>query len=143
MAAVKVINIRQPWAWLVVQGYKDVENRRQNTNYRGEVFVLATKTVYQDEIDRLRAVARQENIKPPTDEELKRGGIVGRFYLTDVISSPRFEDDFWFTGPLGYVVTNPEPLAFLPLKGLQNGRVYTHQVPDSYLAAIATSAQPT
>ena len=23
----RVISIRQPWAWLIVNGYKDVENR--------------------------------------------------------------------------------------------------------------------
>lgn len=27
------LSIRQPWAWLVVQGYKDIENRDWPTNF--------------------------------------------------------------------------------------------------------------
>jgi hypothetical protein len=31
----KAISIRQPWAWLIVNGYKDVENRIWAANVRG------------------------------------------------------------------------------------------------------------
>ena len=33
----KAISIRQPWAWLIVNGYKDVENRIWPANLRGPV----------------------------------------------------------------------------------------------------------
>jgi hypothetical protein len=29
------LSVRQPWAWAIVSGYKDVENRSWPTNYRG------------------------------------------------------------------------------------------------------------
>jgi hypothetical protein len=29
------LSVRQPWAWLIVNGYKDVENRSWTTHYRG------------------------------------------------------------------------------------------------------------
>ena len=29
------LSIRQPWAWLIVNGYKDIENRDWKTHYRG------------------------------------------------------------------------------------------------------------
>ena len=31
----KVIVVRQPWAWLIVNGFKDIENRSWMTRYRG------------------------------------------------------------------------------------------------------------
>ncbi len=37
----KAISIRQPWAWLIVNGYKDVENRIWVANLRGPVLIHA------------------------------------------------------------------------------------------------------
>jgi ASCH domain len=40
----KVIVIRQPWAWLIVNGIKDIENRSWRTRYRGPLLsVLSAK----------------------------------------------------------------------------------------------------
>lgn len=35
----KALSIQQPWAWLIVNGYKDVENRDWNTKFRGRFYV--------------------------------------------------------------------------------------------------------
>jgi hypothetical protein len=37
----KAISIRQPRAWLIVNGYKDVENRIWAANVRGRVLIHA------------------------------------------------------------------------------------------------------
>jgi hypothetical protein len=39
---IKVIVVRQPWAWLIVQGFKDIENRSWNTRYRGPLLIQAS-----------------------------------------------------------------------------------------------------
>lgn len=31
-----ILSIRQPWAWLIVNGYKDIENRTWPTHFRGK-----------------------------------------------------------------------------------------------------------
>ncbi len=31
----RALSLKQPWAWLVVKGYKDIENRSWSTNHRG------------------------------------------------------------------------------------------------------------
>ena len=31
----KILSVRQPWAWLIVAGHKDIENRKWRTSYRG------------------------------------------------------------------------------------------------------------
>jgi hypothetical protein len=38
----KVIVIRQPWAWLIVNGFKDIENRSWATRYRGPLLIQAS-----------------------------------------------------------------------------------------------------
>lgn len=41
MAKYKVLTVRQPYASLLVNGIKDVENRSRRTNYRGTVLIHA------------------------------------------------------------------------------------------------------
>jgi hypothetical protein len=41
MNTIKALSIRQPWAWLIVQGDKDIENR--STTYRRRVLIHAGK----------------------------------------------------------------------------------------------------
>src|SRR5216683_3431530 len=41
----KALSIQQPFAWLIVNGYKDIENRTWNTNYKGFVLIHAGKQV--------------------------------------------------------------------------------------------------
>lgn len=38
---VRALSIRQPWAWLIVHGFKDVEIRSWGTEYRGLFLVHA------------------------------------------------------------------------------------------------------
>ncbi|MFL0198307.1 ASCH domain-containing protein [Clostridium sp. WILCCON 0269] len=41
----KVLTIRQPWASLITLGEKKIETRSWRTNYRGELFIHAGKSV--------------------------------------------------------------------------------------------------
>lgn len=50
----KVLSIRQPWAWLIMCGLKDVENRTWKTDYRGEFGVHAGKKFDWDALIVLR-----------------------------------------------------------------------------------------
>lgn len=40
----KCLTVHQPWAWLIVNGHKDVENRVWSTRYRGPLLIHASKT---------------------------------------------------------------------------------------------------
>lgn len=35
----KALSIKNPWAWLIANGHKDVENRTWRTKYRGKVLI--------------------------------------------------------------------------------------------------------
>lgn len=39
----KAISIKNPWAFLICAGIKDVENRSWKTNYRGKVYIHVSK----------------------------------------------------------------------------------------------------
>lgn len=41
---IKVLSIRQPWAWLIVNGYKTIENRTWRVNDRGPILIHAGKS---------------------------------------------------------------------------------------------------
>jgi hypothetical protein len=40
---VKVITVRQPWAWAIAMGHKTVENRTWTTSYRGPLAIHSAK----------------------------------------------------------------------------------------------------
>ena len=42
MKNMKAISIKQPWASLIVNGYKDIENRSWRTSYRGKILIHAS-----------------------------------------------------------------------------------------------------
>ena len=44
----RAITLHQPWAWAIVQGYKQFETRSWRTNYRGPLAIHAGKTVDWD-----------------------------------------------------------------------------------------------
>lgn len=38
----KALSIKQPWASLIAQGIKDIENRTWKTSYRGRIYIHAS-----------------------------------------------------------------------------------------------------
>jgi hypothetical protein len=111
---VKAISIRQPWAWLIVHGYKDVENRTWVTKYRGPILIHAGKT-FDPAFDELCQVLRGEfDIHVPPRKQLSRGGIVGQATIVDCVTD---HDSAFFSGPYGFVLEDAQPLSFQPCKG--------------------------
>lgn len=85
----KVLSIMQPWAWLIVHGYKDVENRTWATNHRGPLLIHASRTVDADAYDYLAQLVPQ--IELPSKNSIDRGAIIGGVHLvncTREITSP-------------------------------------------------------
>jgi hypothetical protein len=38
--ATRTLTVRQPWAWAIARGHKDIENRSWTTRYRGPIAIL-------------------------------------------------------------------------------------------------------
>lgn len=114
----KTLSIRQPWAWLIVHGYKPIENRTWGTPFRGDFFVHAGLTFDHEGYNWVRETF--PNIPMPQPNEFERGGIVGKSTLVDCV--PPFSDlaenvDAWYVGEFGFLLKESQPLPFRALKG--------------------------
>lgn len=87
----KMITVRQPWAWLIVTGAKPVENRIWRTDYRGPLLIVASKRLAPTPFEE---IARKYSVAIPA--ELPRGGIVGIAYLDDIVDE---HPSPFFNGP--------------------------------------------
>ena len=72
----KVLTIKQPWATLIMEGYKRFEFRSWQTKNRGDLLIHAGKGVDREAVSRL---------KKYMPEELPKGKILGRVKLIDCI----------------------------------------------------------
>lgn len=115
-----ILSIRQPWAWLIVNGWKNIENREWATQFRGRFQIHASKGMTRQEWFAATLFIRGFNWGPeliqklPPPEALERGGIVGEATLLDCVTHHSSE---WFTGRFGFVLADARPLPFRPLKG--------------------------
>ena len=128
----KTLSIRQPWAWLIVNGYKTVENRSRSLgNHTAPLLIHAsTKMTFADyEACQIFMRAHEplrsmlQFLPPASSTKFHLGGIVG---MVDVkakienwpgIFKSESIDAAWYTGEVGYWLANPIELPFLPCKG--------------------------
>lgn len=107
----KALSIQQPWAWLIVNGHKDIENRTWTTIFRGVFLVHAGKNFDRDGY---RYIRSRHAITMPEEKDFPKGGIVGSAELIDCVDS---HDSQWFSGPYGFVLRECLPLPFVSLPG--------------------------
>ena len=107
---IKLISIRQPFAWAIVAGHKTIENRTWDTRYRGLLYIHAAGRMHRTPI---KEVERQSGVAVDRSQ-LVMGAIIGHVELVDVItqsSSP------WFEGPYGFVLANATIIKPVPALG--------------------------
>lgn len=156
----RVLTVRQPWAWAIIHGGKDVENRSRNIAgfYRGPVAIHAGLARPEQHNMASRAHRAAHGGETPTD--LVFGAIIGVVDLTDAHLS-RLARGATTSGqpmcfndgtPIGrlcspwamtwfyhLVVANPRPLAQpIPAKG----RLGLWRPDDELRAAIAEQLHP-
>ena len=125
----KALTLTQPWAWLVVHGGKDIENRTWNTKHRGAFLIHAAKGMKASDFDAAYDMAhgidqnlawRLLDIKHTSGFE--RGGIIGATNLYTVIH-PLLAFQMPSRLPwhmpeqFGFVLGDTQLLPFLPCKG--------------------------
>lgn len=99
----KVLSIRDPWAWAIVHGGKDVENRTWRTTYTGPVLIHCAKA-----LDELVAKDREEQADwvehgwdPKTFKD-RRGHVIGIATMTGCVPARECKSDWancWDGGP--------------------------------------------
>lgn len=71
----KAITIKQPWATLIAEGYKEYEFRNWKTKYRGEILIHAGKGIDKKAMERFQYL----NLKYPI------GQIIAKANITDCV----------------------------------------------------------
>lgn len=124
----KVLSVRQPWAWALIYGGKDIENRSWKTQYRGPVAIHASKGMtkqeyfeFVDAVELMQIMYDFTSISIPNFTDLVRGQIIGVVDLVDVVE---ISDSPWFFGDFGWVMQNPCPVAPTNYKGMLGLRDY-------------------
>lgn len=92
----KVLSIRQPWASLIVNGFKCYEFRSWKTKFRGRVLIHASKDVETEYLSRFESLG----LEYPTS------AIIGSVIVTDCVSvTEEFEDKLIEENELVYGAT--------------------------------------
>lgn len=71
----KVLSIKEPWASLIINGYKEYEFRTWKTNYRGKILIHTSKNIEKENIKRFQKM----NLK------YKLGCIIGEAEIVDCV----------------------------------------------------------
>lgn len=106
----KILSIRQPWAWAIIHAEKDIENRGWPTNFRGKFLIHAGKKFDREGYEWLKE--EFPNIACP--DEFLTGGVIGSAEIVDCVQK---HNSRWFFGPFGFVLRNSLPEVFTPMKG--------------------------
>lgn len=112
----KALSIQQPWAYLIVNGFKDIENRSWNTKFRGKFLVHAGKKFDREGLEYVQKHFGLLLNKTKKDFDL--GGIVGEAEITGCFYNIFGNESKWYIpGQWGFKLTNAKSLEFKPCNG--------------------------
>lgn len=122
----KALSIKQPWAWLIVNGYKDLENRKALKHLKGTFLIHAGASfdlngfvwVKDNNTKGVLNIPHDSVFRDMFDTDFEKGGIVG---YVEFNGSVQESDSPWFAGEgfNGLVITKAHTLPFVPCKGQQ------------------------
>ena len=93
----KVLTIREPWASLIVNGYKEYEFRSWKTNYRGKLLIHTSSIMDKDMLGRFS----DYNLDYIT------GAIIGEVDIVDcILVNKEFNDNLRDKNPVVYGRSN-------------------------------------
>jgi hypothetical protein len=107
METPKILTVRQPWAWAIIHGGKDIENRTWPVDYRGPVIIHAGRAFDDEGFDLVHKLCDEV-----PDHDLfwsSRGKIIGRVDIVDCVKDysslwAETGDRVW-----NWVLANPVP----------------------------------
>ena len=123
------LSVPQPWAFAILNGGKNVENRNWKTPFRGRIWIHAPKTEWIDDIKYcLARVAVQKRIsldaaKARYTEQRKFSAILGsvELYRIDRLDELKPDDpvltNHWANGPFLWMLREPETCTPRPMPG--------------------------
>ncbi len=93
----KALTIKEPWASLIINGYKKYEFRSWKTKYRGKILIHAGMSLEKDAAKRFS----EYNL------EYYKGAIIGEATITDcILVDTKFNEELRKINPLVYARSN-------------------------------------
>ena len=136
---VKVLSVRQPWAWLIVAGLKDIENRTWKTDYRGRLLIHAGKEFDWSALRWLSVISQTyppmigvmwqilvhfgldaddvEYGNPPTLHQEELGALVGSVTLLDIVHWSDSDSVWAEPGNWNWQLIAPAAITPVPMPG--------------------------
>ncbi len=141
----RVLSIRQPWAWFIAAGLKDVENRSWETSYRGTVAIHAGLWCREREIEAcLDALESEEIIARPQRPSIdalrsQLGRVVSVGELTDCSPADTHPSAWAIRGSWCFSLG---PMRLLEQPVLVHGKLGLFQPTEAERLAIVASMRP-
>ena len=110
---IKVQTVRQPWAGLIINGFKPVENRSKRINHRGLLLIHAGSRFDLEGYDWVKE--NFPDIRMPEPEKFITGGIIGKVTVWDCVNnspSPWAEPGKWH-----WLMKFPQRIDLIPCPG--------------------------
>jgi hypothetical protein len=113
------LSVRQPSAWAIIHGGKEIENRslgsiRTGRMTLGTICIHAATGMKEDEYRYLHWRFAQHGTICPRPDDLVRGAIIGVVDVAEIITE---SDSPWFGGQAGLRLENPRPVDPIPAQG--------------------------
>ena len=120
----KALSLKQPYAWLIANGYLLVDDRTWGTAHRGSILIHASKGLYEQYYDFIKL---NTHIPLPSKDKLEYGGVVGVAKLVlccrpgELPAGVSSEQWAHFSGVhqqyFGFLFEQAIPLPFMPCLG--------------------------
>jgi len=108
----KILSVHQPFAWLIVNGVKQIEYRSWKTKYRGPLLIHACGKAPKDAIPVVFKALREIGDPPLEADEIddvtRTGALVGVVELVDCVAS---------NGAFEWILENPRMIEPIPWSG--------------------------
>lgn len=116
------LSVQQPWAWAIVSGAYLTEQRFYGFDYRGELYIHASKSKWRIE-EGHRISDMVKGVKCP--ESYDYGAIIGKVELYDSVTLEEFKKKYAkqfsysrrVVGPFVLMMRNPIAIPPVPLSG--------------------------
>lgn len=83
----KAITIKQPWATLIAEGYKEYEFRTWKTKYRGDILIHAGKGIDKKAMERFKNL----NLEYPVGQIIAKATITDCIYVDEEFSQKMYK----------------------------------------------------
>ncbi len=127
------LSVRQPSAWAIIHGGKDIENRtegsvRAGRMTTGRICIHAAIGLKASEYEWSIFKMAKTNTKVPPPDHLIRRAIIGTVEVVDFVTQ---SDSPWYGGKVGLVLRDPVAIAPIPCSGALG---YFEWAPDGKIA---------